>query len=84
MAIYSFFESYLVFSQNHFVATSLTTLPCEEVRDKLHISLHMRHWNKLPRQAMGAPTLAAFNVRLDWALNNYQKMSLPMAGGPTR
>lgn len=83
MAIYSFFESYLVFSQNHFVATSLTTQPCGQGQTA-HLLTSMRHWNKLPRQAMGAPTLAAFKIRLDWALNNYQKMSLPMAGGPTR
>jgi len=29
-----------------------------------------RHWNRLPRDVMDAPSLEAFKVRLDQALGN--------------
>jgi len=43
----------------------------------------VRHWNRLPREAMAVPSLEEFNARLDGALSNlvWWKMSLPMAGG---
>jgi len=43
----------------------------------------VRHWLRLPREAVAAPSLAAFKARLDGALSNlgWWKMSLPMAGG---
>jgi len=43
----------------------------------------VRHWNRLPREDMVAPSLEIFKVRLDGTLSNliYWKMSLPMAEG---
>jgi len=43
----------------------------------------VRHWHRLPREAVAAPSLAVFKARLDGALSNlvWWKVSLPMAGG---
>ena len=43
----------------------------------------MRHWPRLPRAAVGAPSLAGLMARLDGALSSLGrwKMSLHMAGG---
>ena len=43
----------------------------------------VRHWNRLPREAVAAPSLEVFKARLDGALSNLVlwKVSLPMAGG---
>ena len=30
----------------------------------------VKHWNKLPREVVDAPSLETFNVRLDGALSN--------------
>jgi len=42
----------------------------------------VRHWPRLPREAVAAPSLAVFKARLDRALSNpvWWKVSLPMAG----
>ncbi|KAK4829892.1 hypothetical protein QYF61_007284 [Mycteria americana] len=42
----------------------------------------VKHWNKLPREAVDAPSLETFKVRLDRALSNLiqLKMSLLMEG----
>jgi len=42
----------------------------------------VRHWHRLPREAVAAPSLAVFKARLDRALSNLVswKMSLLMAG----
>jgi len=42
----------------------------------------VRHWNRLPREAVAAPSLEAFKARLDGALSSvvWWKVSLPMAG----
>jgi len=43
----------------------------------------VRPWPRLPREAVAAPSLAAFKTRLDGALSTllWWKGSLPMAGG---
>jgi len=43
----------------------------------------MKHWSRLPREAVAAPSLAGFKARLDGAVSNlvWWKMSLLMAGG---
>jgi len=42
-----------------------------------------RHWNRFPREAVGAASLEVLKARLDGALGNlvWWKVSLPMAGG---
>jgi len=43
----------------------------------------VRHWNRLPREAVAAPSLAVFKAGLDGALSSlvWWKVSLTMAGG---
>ena len=43
----------------------------------------VRHLNRLPREAVGAPSLEVFKARLDGALGNlvWWEVSLPRAGG---
>jgi len=43
----------------------------------------VKHWPRLPRAAVDAPSLAVFKARLDGALSNlvWWKMSLLTAGG---
>ena len=43
----------------------------------------VKHWNRLPRKAVDAPSLEIFKARLDGALSNlvWLKMSLLTAGG---
>jgi len=42
----------------------------------------VRHWHRLPRESVDAPSLAVFRARLDGALANLVKwkVSLPVAG----
>ena len=53
-----------------------------DIRKKFLTGGVMRHWPRLPREAVGAPSLAVFKARLDGALSNlvWWKVSLPMAG----
>jgi len=43
----------------------------------------VKHWPRLPREAVAAPSLAVLKARLDGALSTlvWWKMSLLMAGG---
>ena len=54
-----------------------------DIRKKFFIMRVVRHWNRLPREAVAAPSLAVSKARLDGALRNlvWWKVSLPTAGG---
>jgi len=43
----------------------------------------VRHWHRLPRETVAAPSLKVFQARLDGALSNLVslKLSLPVAAG---
>ena len=43
----------------------------------------VRHWHRLPREVVAAPSLEVSKARLDGALSNLVqwKVSLPVAGG---
>ncbi|KAK4819163.1 hypothetical protein QYF61_025978 [Mycteria americana] len=52
-------------------------------RKKFFTMRVVRHWSRLPREVVDAPSLETFKARLDGALSNliWWKMSLLMAGG---
>jgi len=54
-----------------------------DMRKKFFAMTVVKHWNRLPREAVAAPSLDVFKARLDGALSNLVswKMSLLMAGG---
>ncbi|KFP56606.1 hypothetical protein N323_03010, partial [Cathartes aura] len=41
-----------------------------DIRKKFFTMRMVRHWNRLPREAMDAPSLEVFKARLDGALSN--------------
>ena len=41
-----------------------------DIRKKCFTMKVVRHWNKLPREAVNAPSLKAFKARLHGALSN--------------
>ena len=40
------------------------------IRKKFFTVMVVRHWHRLPREAVAAPSLAVFKARLDRALSN--------------
>jgi len=54
-----------------------------DIRKKFFTMRVVKHWHRLPREAVAAPSLAVFKARLDGALSNlvWWKMSLLMAEG---
>jgi len=54
-----------------------------DIRKNFFTMRVVRSWHRLPREAVAAPSLAAFKARLAGALSNLVrwKVSLPMAGG---
>ncbi|KFW64555.1 hypothetical protein AS28_12792, partial [Pygoscelis adeliae] len=41
-----------------------------DIRKKFFTMRVVRHWNRLPREAVDAPSLEMFKARLDGALSN--------------
>ncbi|KFW69386.1 hypothetical protein AS28_06221, partial [Pygoscelis adeliae] len=41
-----------------------------DIRKKFFIIRVVRHWDRLPREAVDAPSLEVFKARLDGALSN--------------
>jgi len=41
-----------------------------DIRKKLFTMRVLKHWHRLPREAVDAPSLAVFKARLDGALSN--------------
>jgi len=41
-----------------------------DIRKKFFAMRVVKHWNRLPREAVAAPSLAVFKARLDGALSN--------------
>jgi len=41
-----------------------------DIRKKFFTMRAVRHWHRLPREAVAAPSLAVFKARLDGALSN--------------
>jgi len=54
-----------------------------DIRKKFFTMRVVRHWHRLPREAVAAPSMAVCKARLDGALSNlvWWKMSLLTAGG---
>jgi len=54
-----------------------------DIRKKFFTMRVVRHWPRLPREAVAAPSLEMFKARLDGALSSlvWWKGSLLMAGG---
>ena len=54
-----------------------------DIRKRFVTVWTVRYWRRLPRGVVDAPSLEAFNVRLDGAASNllWWEVSLPIAGG---
>ena len=54
-----------------------------DIRKKFFTLRVVKHWHRLPRVVVDAPSLEVFETRLDGALSSlvWWEVSLPMAGG---
>jgi len=54
-----------------------------DIRQKFFTMKVVKHWHRLPREVVDAPSLETFKARLDGALSNlvWLKISLLSAGG---
>ena len=54
-----------------------------DIRKKVFTVRVVKHWHRLPREVVNAPSLETFKARLDGALSNliWLKVSLLIAGG---
>ena len=54
-----------------------------DIRKKFFVLRVVRHWHRLPRETVDAPSLEMSKTRLDGALSKlvWWEVSLPMAGG---
>ena len=54
-----------------------------DIRRKLFIQRAVRHWHRLPREAVDAPSLEGVQCQVGWALGSlsWWEAALPMAGG---
>ncbi|KFP23318.1 hypothetical protein Z169_03489, partial [Egretta garzetta] len=41
-----------------------------DIRNKFFTLRVVKHWHRLPREVVEAPSLETFKARLDWALSN--------------
>jgi len=41
-----------------------------DLRKKFFTLRVVKHWHRVPREAVAAPSLSAFKATLDWALSN--------------
>ena len=53
-----------------------------DVREKFSTLKEVRHWHRLPREAVGAPSMEVFRARLDESLGSliWWGATLPMEG----
>ena len=72
----------IVSSTGFGIATDSDCLRTLDISKKSFTVRVVRHWNRLPRDVMDAPSLQNFKARLDQALSNLLQlwMSLFMAG----
>ena len=49
-----------------------------DIRKKSFAVRAVRHWNRLPRDVVGVPSLETFMVRLDQALSNLIWLYMPL------
>ena len=54
-----------------------------DIKKKFFTVRVLRHWNRLPREAVDAPSLEALKASLDEAVSNLvqREVLLPIAGG---
>jgi len=57
-----------------------------DIRKRYFTARVVRHWNRLPRAVVDAPSLETFKVRLDQALGNLMELWCPcsLCGSSTR